>query len=72
MHHLKSLGWGDRGYPGDLRTETGALHVEIFPHVEMGGCFQKQGEWTLDLQDKTGRKNNESQKRGYDQRALGV
>lgn len=53
---------------GELRTEWG----ERFLHMEMGGCYQKQGEWKLGGEDTSGYKNNKTQKRNYDQRASGV
>lgn len=40
--------------------------------MEMGGCYQEPGEWTLDVIDKGGCENNKTQKRGYDPRALGI
>lgn len=43
---------------GELRTEWG----ERFLHMEMDGCYQKQGEWKLGGEDTTGYKNNKTQK----------
>lgn len=40
--------------------------AETFPHMAMGGCSPKQGEWKLDVNDKSRYKNKKTQKRGYD------